>query len=509
MPKAILSVHDKTGLVEFARGLAHLGWTLLASGGTARAAARSRAARHRGGRLHRLARDPGRAGEDAAPGHPRRPAGPPDRSRRRPNCPDWAGITSTWWRSTCIPSKQTIAKPGRHPGGRDREHRHRRGHPDPRRGQEPRARHPGVRPGRLRRGAGRTAKRAAFSPRRAGALAVKGFAADRPLRCRHLRLPERRAKPCSLHALPGAEAALRRKPAPSGHAVFLPARRAGPLGGKVLQGKELSYNNLLDLDAAWKAAVSFRPSRRCASSSIFPPAASPSRRRAGGRLPGGPGLRSGLGLRRRDRQQPPVRRRHRRGHQAALFVECIIAPGFSPEALAILATKKNLRLVEMPDLSVAPGFRAALDQPRPAASRASTLATRTGTEWKVVSTRQPTEAEWAALRFAWKACQHVKSNAIVFAQGEATVGIGGGQPNRVDCVRIAVQRAGEKAQGAVMASDAFFPFPDSVTEASAGRHHRRRPPGRLDARRRNDRRRRRGRHGHGRHRRAPFPALSP
>ncbi len=65
-----------------------------------------------------------------------------------------------------------------------------------------------------------------------------------------------------------------------------------------------------------------------------------------------------------------------------------------------------------------------------------------------------------------KACQHVKSNAIVFAQGEATVGIGGGQPNRVDCVRMAVERAGEKARGAVMASDAFFPFPDSVELAA-------------------------------------------
>ena len=73
---------------------------------------------------------------------------------------------------------------------------------------------------------------------------------------------------------------------------------------------------------------------------------------------------------------------------------------------------------------------------------------------KVVSERQPTLAEWNALRFAWKACQHVKSNAIVLAQGEATVGIGGGQPNRVDCVRIAVQRAGDRTQGAVMASDA-------------------------------------------------------
>jgi len=87
-------------------------------------------------------------------------------------------------------------------------------------------------------------------------------------------------------------------------------------------------------------------------------------------------------------------------------------------------------------------------------------------EWKVATKRAPTDAEWKSLRFAWKACQHIKSNAIVFCKGEATVGIGGGQPNRVDCVRIAAQRAGEKARGAVMASDAFFPFADSVEEAA-------------------------------------------
>ena len=89
-----------------------------------------------------------------------------------------------------------------------------------------------------------------------------------------------------------------------------------------------------------------------------------------------------------------------------------------------------------------------------------------GTEWKVVSQRAPTPAETAALQFAWIACGHVKSNAIVFARGAATVGIGGGQPNRVDCVRIAATRAGEKSRGAVMASDAFFPFPDSVEVAA-------------------------------------------
>jgi phosphoribosylaminoimidazolecarboxamide formyltransferase / IMP cyclohydrolase len=87
-------------------------------------------------------------------------------------------------------------------------------------------------------------------------------------------------------------------------------------------------------------------------------------------------------------------------------------------------------------------------------------------EWKVVSNRAPSDGEWVALRFAWKACQHVKSNAIVFAKGEATVGIGGGQPNRVNCVQIAAARAGDQSRGSVMASDAFFPFPDSIEEAA-------------------------------------------
>ena len=81
--------------------------------------------------------------------------------------------------------------------------------------------------------------------------------------------------------------------------------------------------------------------------------------------------------------------------------------------------------------------------------------------------RHPDNDEMPALKFAWKACQHVKSNAIVFVQGEATVGIGGGQPNRIDCVAIAAQRAGEKSRGAVMSSDAFFPFADSVEAAAA------------------------------------------
>jgi phosphoribosylaminoimidazolecarboxamide formyltransferase/IMP cyclohydrolase len=238
---------------------------------------------------------------------------------------------------------------------------------------------------------------------------------------------------------------------------------AGPLGGKLLQGKALSYNNLLDLDAAWRAAVSFHRPTVCivkhlspcgvasadSLADAFPAAlASDPVSAFGGviatNLPFDKDVAEALG---------------------DLFVECIASPGYSPQALEMLAKRKNLRLVLMPDTSVEPLFelrsinqgmlRQSVDFGDPA-----------DTEWRVVSQRQPTEKEWSALRFAWIACQHVKSNAIVFAQGEATVGIGGGQPNRVDCVRIAAARAGERSHGAVMASDAFFPFPDSIEEAA-------------------------------------------
>jgi phosphoribosylaminoimidazolecarboxamide formyltransferase/IMP cyclohydrolase len=148
-----------------------------------------------------------------------------------------------------------------------------------------------------------------------------------------------------------------------------------------------------------------------------------------------------------------------------LFIECIAAPGFTDDAKAVLAKRKNCRLVEMPDLRIDPPYELRTIN-RGLLKQDIDFGDPVNAEWKVVSKRQPTEAEWAALKFAWKACQHVKSNSIVFAQGEATVGIGGGQPNRVDCVRIATERGGDKSQGAVMASDAFFPFPDSVEVAA-------------------------------------------
>ncbi|MCK4900030.1 MAG: bifunctional phosphoribosylaminoimidazolecarboxamide formyltransferase/IMP cyclohydrolase, partial [Anaerolineales bacterium] len=238
---------------------------------------------------------------------------------------------------------------------------------------------------------------------------------------------------------------------------------AGPLGGQLLQGKVLSYNNLLDLDAAWRAVLSFeRPTvvivkhlSPCGIASAdslaeaFPLAlASDPVSAFGGVIAANRPFDAEVSQALDD-----------------LFVECIAAPGFAPESLEVLSPRVNLRLLSMPDTKIEPSYELRSIN-RGVLRQSVDMGDPGETGWRVVTRRRPNPEEWKALRFAWRACQHVKSNAIVFAQGEATVGIGGGQPNRVDCVRIAAGRAGGKAQGGVMASDAFFPFPDAVEEAA-------------------------------------------
>jgi phosphoribosylaminoimidazolecarboxamide formyltransferase/IMP cyclohydrolase len=246
-------------------------------------------------------------------------------------------------------------------------------------------------------------------------------------------------------------------------ALYAADAAVGPLGGRLLQGKALSYNNMLDLDAAWHAAQSFpdpsvvivkhlSPCGIASAATLaaaFPSAlASDPVSAFGGVIAANrefdAATAAGLG---------------------ELFVEAIAAPAFSPQALELLAGRKNCRLLEIGG-SLAKNtleFRAiaggVLAQQRDYGDPVET-------EWRVVTQRQPTEAELAALRFAWQACQHVKSNAIVFAAGTATVGIGGGLPSRVDAVKLAAAKAGERAKGAVMASDAFFPFPDGPEAAA-------------------------------------------
>jgi phosphoribosylaminoimidazolecarboxamide formyltransferase/IMP cyclohydrolase len=239
---------------------------------------------------------------------------------------------------------------------------------------------------------------------------------------------------------------------------------AGPLGGEILQGKELSYNNLLDLDTAWRAAVAFERPTVCIVKHLSPCGLASADVLAGAYAAAfASDTRSAFG-------GVIASNRPFDGDTARalgdLFVECIAAPGFTPEAREVLAARKNCRLLSMPDTRLEPPYELR-SVTRGLLRQDVDLGDPAAVEWRIVSQRAPSEAEWPALQFAWRACQHVKSNAIVLAAGEATVGIGGGQPNRVDCVRIAVERAGSRARGSVMASDAFFPFPDSIEVAAA------------------------------------------
>jgi len=150
---------------------------------------------------------------------------------------------------------------------------------------------------------------------------------------------------------------------------------------------------------------------------------------------------------------------------AKLFVEVLIAPSYSPGALAKLKEKKNIRLIKAPSKEMVAALTArflsgaALLQDDDAKNLDEA-------NLKVVSRRQPTNDEMKALRFAWTVAKHVKSNAIVYADSKSTIGVGAGQMSRVDSARIAHEKARRPVQGAVMASDAFFPFRDSIDEAA-------------------------------------------
>jgi phosphoribosylaminoimidazolecarboxamide formyltransferase / IMP cyclohydrolase len=231
----------------------------------------------------------------------------------------------------------------------------------------------------------------------------------------------------------------------------------GSRGGFVqLQGKELSYNNILDLDAAWRLSASFDEPAAVVIKHTNPCGAATAADVA-------EALRLAL-------ETDPVSAFggiigfNREFDLAAaeavgsLFLEVIVAPSFSEEALAAMAKKKNLRLVAADDLaseldirSAAGGFLLqAADRIAPSAS------------WNGVTKIAPDAQQMAALDFAWRVCAGVKSNAIVLARGTQTVGVGAGQMSRVDSAKLAVMKAILPVEGSVAASDAFFPFRDGI-----------------------------------------------
>jgi phosphoribosylaminoimidazolecarboxamide formyltransferase/IMP cyclohydrolase len=152
---------------------------------------------------------------------------------------------------------------------------------------------------------------------------------------------------------------------------------------------------------------------------------------------------------------------------AKLFVECIAAPGFETRAKEIFAAKKNLRLLELPAGGLEPERELQLKRVLGGMLvQQPDLGEIKDEELRTVTKRVPTPEEMQTMRFAWKVAKHVKSNAIVFAKDGATLGVGAGQMSRVDSVKIAVMKAQSSLAGTVVASDAFFPFPDGVEEAA-------------------------------------------
>ncbi len=469
MPRALLSVHDKTGLVELGKGLADLGWDLVASGGTARALSDAGLFVSS---VDQVTKHPEMLGGRVKTLHPAIHGG----ILARDTDEDMKALRDQGYAPIALvvcnlyPFQETVARPNV--------------------ALDEAVEQIDIGGVTLLRAAAKNFARvtALCDPadysvvlaqlQSTGAIdvdtrrqmAVKAFEHTRNYDTAiHAYLSDQIGQPSTDGGdLPAALSIgvsrigeLRYGENPHQHGALYATRAdIGPLGGTLLGGKALSYNNLLDLDAAWRAVEQFEkptviivkhlnPCGIATDDTIakaFPAAlASDPVSAFGGVI--------------------AVNRRVDEAFVTALgdlFLEAIAAPEFTPKAQETLIEKrKNCRLLHLePEKnpkryefrSIRGGVLAqSLDQGDPADAT-----------WRVVSKRSPTADELAALRFAWKACQLVKSNAIVLATDQKTVGIGGGLPSRVDAARLAVEKAGERSKGSVMASDAFFPFPDAL-----------------------------------------------
>jgi phosphoribosylaminoimidazolecarboxamide formyltransferase/IMP cyclohydrolase len=238
---------------------------------------------------------------------------------------------------------------------------------------------------------------------------------------------------------------------------------------RVLQGKELSYNNLLDLDAALGLVLEF-PEQPCAviikHNTPCGVALDASLERAYRTARAADEVSAFGGIVALNREVDATCAQA----LAETFLEAVIAPSYSAEAMQVLSAKKNLRLLEAGPALASPQARPRVQLEARSVSGGLLLqdkdAAEPPLEWKVVTRRQPTPEEEKALRFAWRVCKHVKSNAIVFANTDRLLAAGGGQTSRVDSVKIAAARGGAALKGAAVASDAFFPFRDGLDEAA-------------------------------------------
>jgi phosphoribosylaminoimidazolecarboxamide formyltransferase/IMP cyclohydrolase len=247
-------------------------------------------------------------------------------------------------------------------------------------------------------------------------------------------------------------------------ALYADGSGLGLAGAIQHQGKELSFNNLVDLDACWELAQEFdepaviivKHTNPCGAATGESLAEAYRKALACDPVSAYGGV---IGINRTVDLETAE-------EIAKLFVEAIAAPAFSPEARERFAAKKNLRLVEVHAAT-----------PRPVVKNVSgglllqdaDTGRITAAELKIVTQRQPTAEEIRSLLFAWRVCKHVKSNAIVYAKDGQTLGVGAGQMSRVDSARFGAMKAILPLQGSVAASDAYFPFADGLeTVAAAG-----------------------------------------
>jgi phosphoribosylaminoimidazolecarboxamide formyltransferase/IMP cyclohydrolase len=235
---------------------------------------------------------------------------------------------------------------------------------------------------------------------------------------------------------------------------------------EILGGKELSYNNIADMDACLDMILDFKEPFACILKHANPCGAAIGKTLAEAYHDAHASdplsaFGSIIGLNRQ------VDMATAQLLYDTEFIECILAPGYEPEALELLKKKKTRRLLALPEISTGrtPGemvfkyIRGGILYQTADEGELLEASIQTATK------RKPTKEEIKSLLFAWKVVKHTKSNAIVIVKGNATVGIGMGQTSRVDASALAVKRAGERAKGAVLASDAFFPMPDGVEVA--------------------------------------------
>ena len=245
-----------------------------------------------------------------------------------------------------------------------------------------------------------------------------------------------------------------------------PGRPAqGIPSARQVHGREMSFNNILDADAAWNVVSDFQDAptvaiikhgNPCGLATASELVTAFTRALAGDPVSAFGGIIAA--------NRPMDKATAETINEA--FYEIVIAPSYDDDALSVLTQKRNLRLLEMSDV---PPPNPSLDI-RTVRGGFLVQAADMGEmgEWRTVTELEPTDAELADLRFAWKAARHVKSNAIVIVKDGALRGMGAGQPNRLISVELALKLAGDEAQGGVVASDAFFPFADGLEMALAG-----------------------------------------